>query len=113
MALPIRKELVAQVAEVHQYLLSAITTYGDMGTVTNWQQHILPALLDEPGKELAQLLGEDLPPDAVPSGEYQGPARLFVPNVRTVLVSGEPLEVEVIVLGESAGRGDARLAAAG
>jgi hypothetical protein len=98
-ALPLRKELVAQVAAVHQHLLSAITTYGGMGTVTNWQQHLQPKLLEEPGTELAQLLGQALPPDAVPAGEYRGPVRLFVPNVRTVLVSGEPLEVEVIVLG--------------
>lgn len=98
-ALPLRKQIVAQVAAVHEYLLSAITTYGGMGTVTNWQQHIQPTLLDEPGKELAQLLGGDLPPDALPSNDYQGPARILVPNVRTVLVAGEPLEIEAMVLG--------------
>ncbi|UCF15083.1 MAG: hypothetical protein JSW59_16865, partial [Phycisphaerales bacterium] len=39
-ALPIRKELAAQVADVHRYLLTTVNTNGAMGNVTNWQQHI-------------------------------------------------------------------------
>ena len=61
LALPLRKELVAQVSEVHRYLLATVTTNGAMGNVTNWQQHIMPKLLSEPGQELAKILGEDLP----------------------------------------------------
>jgi hypothetical protein len=38
-----------------------------MGTVANWQQHLLPGLLTKPGDgELAGLLGEPLPADAEP-----------------------------------------------
>ncbi|MCX5646610.1 MAG: hypothetical protein NTZ17_18310 [Phycisphaerae bacterium] len=43
--LPIRKELVGQVAEAHKLLLASITTTGRMGTAANWQQHLLPGLL--------------------------------------------------------------------
>jgi hypothetical protein len=96
-ALPIRKELVSQVAEVHRYLLGAITTTGGMGNVANWQQHILPELLDEPGKELAEILGEELPADAMPSRLYDG-RRIFVPTIRTQLMAGEDLKLKAIVL---------------
>jgi hypothetical protein len=99
-ALPIRKELVAQVADVHRYLLATVTTNGAMGNVANWQQHILPTLLTEPGDELTEILGDRLPADAMPSKEYEGPPRMFVPTVRTQLMTGEDLNLKVIVLAQ-------------
>ncbi|MBN2021985.1 MAG: hypothetical protein JW809_04260 [Pirellulales bacterium] len=102
LALPPRRELVAAAAEAHGYLLAAVSTPGGLGNVANWQQHVLPMLLYRPGEELAALLGEPLPADAMPSREYAGPARLFVPTVRTLLRPGEPLRVRVIVLGGTA-----------
>ena len=97
-ALPIRKELIAQVADVHKYLLATLGTNGEMGNVTNWQQHIIPTLLTEPGNELAKLLGEELPADAMPSGSYNGPLRLIVPTMRGSLSAGEDLKLKVIIL---------------
>jgi len=98
-ALPLRRELVEQVADVHRYLLATVSTRGGMGTVTNWQQHVMPMLLGPSAKELEEILGEELPADAMPSKAYQGPTRLFVPVVRTSLVAGEALKLEVVVLG--------------
>jgi hypothetical protein len=97
-ALPLRKELVQQVAEVYRHLLATVSTSGEMGTVTNWEQHIQPTLLTEPGNELAQLLGEPLPPDAQPRKDYAGPTRIIVPTVRTSIAAGETLTLKVIVL---------------
>lgn len=99
LALPVRKELVALVAQLHKYLLATVSTPGEMGSVTNWQQHNLPHLLIEPGKELARLLGEDLPAEAMPSTECPAEPRLVVPFVRTCLAAGEPLRLTAIVLG--------------
>ena len=65
---------MAQVGEVHGYLLNAVATYGELGNVTNWQQHLLPGLLTQPGQELARLLGEPLPADAMPSPGIRRPA---------------------------------------
>ncbi len=96
--LPIRKELVRQVGQVHKWLLASITTTGGMGTITNWQQHLLPSLLTEPGKELATLLGEDLPSDALPPNSSDAPARIVVPTVRNVVMPGEDLTLKVILL---------------
>ena len=97
-ALPVRKELVVGVADVHRYLLAAVTTNGGLGNVTNWQQHIIPPLLTEPGNELAGILGRELPGDAMPSRAYDGPLRLIVPTIRSSLFSGEDLELKVIIL---------------
>ncbi len=98
-ALPIRKELVAQVAEAHRLLLATITTTGGLGTVANWQQHLLPRLLTQPGAELAQVLGEALPAEAMPADSYDGPARLLVPTARASLTTGEDLRLKVIMVG--------------
>jgi hypothetical protein len=97
--LPVRKELVAAFAELHRYLLATVTNPGEMGNVCNWQQQTLPILLTKPGQELAKLLGEDLPADAMPSKQYLGESRLFVREVRTGIVSGEPFRLTVTVLG--------------
>ncbi len=98
-ALPLRKELIAQVADVHRYLLATVTTNGAMGNVANWQQHVAPTLLTEPGQELAGFLGQNLPADAMPTSRYDGIPRIFLPTVRSSLVAGEPLRIKVIVLG--------------
>ncbi|MFB0552012.1 MAG: malectin domain-containing carbohydrate-binding protein, partial [Phycisphaerae bacterium] len=99
--LPLRKKLVAEAAEVHRYLLATVTTNGAMGNVTNWQQHIMPTLLTEPGQELAKILGEDLPADAIPSNKYAGPLRIFLPTVRTSLNIGEDLKLKIIILAQN------------
>ena len=65
----------------------------------NWQQQTLPVMLTGPGQELAKLLGEDLPADAVPSKQYAGEPRLFVPEVRTGIVAGETLKLNVVIVG--------------
>jgi len=101
-ALPLRKTLVAAVGDVHRYLLATVSTPGAMGTVTNWQQHLLPGLLTKPGEELAGLLGEPLPEDAVPPKRLDIEPRLVVPVVRTMLTAGESLTLDFAVLGAEA-----------
>jgi len=97
--LPIRRELVADLAELHKHLLASVGTYGGLGNVTNWQQHVIPMIITAPGQELAEMLGEPLPSDCLPSKTYQGPPRLLVPTVRTGLVEGERLVLRAVVVG--------------
>ena len=104
LALPLRKQLVAEVAQLHNYLMQTVSTWGELGTVANWQQHNLPGLLIATGEELSKLLGEPLPADAMPPRHYQGPPRLIVPTVRSLLESGEPLRLRAMVLRSSAER---------
>lgn len=97
--LPLRKKQIAELAEIHKYLLATINTTGAMGNVVNWQQHNIPRYIEKPGQELADILGQDLPDDALPSTDYVGPVRMFVPTVRSSLISGESLKLNVILMG--------------
>jgi hypothetical protein len=97
-ALDVRRELVARVAEVYQHLLATVSNPGELGTVANWEQHLLPGLLTKPGEELAKLLGQPLPGEAQPARTYDGPARVIVPTVRTSLARNESLRLKVMVL---------------
>jgi len=72
--------------EAYGHLLATVTTTGGLGTVANLEQHILPGLKV----------------DGLPA-TYNGPTRLIVPTVRTLLEKGEPLDLTVIAL--SAKRG--------
>ena len=91
--------------DLHRYLLATVATPGELGTVANWQQHNMPDLVFKPGQELAAVLGSDLPVDALPSKDYLGQPRIFVPVVRTSLVAGEPLPLTVIILGTQPSKG--------
>ena len=96
-ALPLRKQLVDDVEKVYDHLLAYVSMPGEMGTVANWEQHILPSVLEGPGQKLKKVLGE-LPGEAVPDAEYDGPTRIIVPTTRTVVKEGEDLDLKVIVL---------------
>ena len=113
LALPIRKKLVAAFAELHRHLLATVSNPGEMGNVCNWQQQIMPVVLTAPGEELAKLLGEKLPADAMPSKQYAGPPRVFVREVRSGIVAGETLEADGGRHGAEARVAEALLAAAG
>lgn len=99
LALPVRKQLVADVTETQRYLLATINTTGSLGNVVNFQQHIFPTLLYEPGEKLAGFLGRPLPADAVAADHYVGPAKIIVPTVRTSLHKGESLSLKIIIPG--------------
>lgn len=98
-ALPLRKELIAAVKEVYGLLLATVGNTGEMGTITNWEQHLFPTLLEEPGEKLAKALGvETLPADARLGTEYEGRPRMFVRETRANLLSTEKLTLKVVVL---------------
>ena len=96
--LPRRLALVSTVSEAYSHLLATVNTYGEMGTVCNLEQHTLPALLDAPGKELADMLGEPLPAEASLSLTYAGSPRLIVRARSSLLRPGDPLEVKATLL---------------
>ena len=93
-------KLVGLVGVIFEHLLATVSTTGELGTVANWNQHNLPALLTKPGEELAKLLGEPLPAEAQPARQFHGPTRIIVPTTRTSLSEKEALKLKVIILSE-------------
>ncbi|MCE5272362.1 hypothetical protein LLH00_13875 [bacterium] len=100
-ALPLRVELAERLAGVFAQLLPTVTTTGAMGTVTNWQQHVIPLYLGDPDRELTALLGP-LPCSLEQPREYPGAPRLFSPVERTSLAPDETLNLQAIVVGAPA-----------
>ena len=98
-ALPLRIRLIRELTYVQQFLLDTVYTKGEMGTVTNWQQHVFPMLLDASEKAIAEATGEPLSGKATLPREYSGDPRLFLPVARTSLLKGERLRVDAVVIG--------------
>ena len=97
-ALPVRIEMAASLKRVFADLLATVSTTGELGTVANWEQHLLPGAWERPEAELAALLGTEIPAEARLSRDYDGPPRLVVPAVRTSLEAGEALSPKALVL---------------
>jgi hypothetical protein len=95
--LPLRIQMVNQMREVHRHLFAAINTYGELGNLTNWQQHNMNLLLAVPETELKELLGEALPAEAYPDATPVYTARIIAPEVRTAIDRGETLNMRVII----------------
>jgi hypothetical protein len=94
-ALPLRIEMVDILIKVQNYLMTSITTNGGLGNVSNWQQHILPQLIREPGILLEKYLGKELPEEAELPKKYTGSSHIFLSKVRTILEEGESLNLKI------------------
>ena len=97
-ALPARVRMAASLKKIYECLLATVSNTGEMGTIMNWESHILPAAFDKPGDELARVLGRELPEEARLATAYEGPPRVFVTAQRTSLEPGERLKLKVEVL---------------
>jgi hypothetical protein len=97
-AVPVRVEMAASLRRIFDGLLGTVSTTGELGTVANWEQHLLPAAWDKPGAELRKILGEETREEAFLSKVYLGSPRIIVPALRAGLEDGEKLNLKVIVL---------------
>lgn len=97
-ALPVRSEMAAALRGIFAALLATVSNTGELGTIANWEQHLLPGAWERPEAELVKMLGGELPPEVLLIREYAGPPRVIVPAVRTSLEAGEALSLKVLVL---------------
>ncbi len=98
--LPLRAKIVAQVKAVFDELLPTVGTTGELGTVANWAQHILPPLLEKSGEELAAMLGQKLPAEAQLGHAYSGSPRIFILTRPSAVAAGDTLRLKVMVLAQ-------------
>jgi Malectin domain/Glycosyl hydrolase family 67 N-terminus len=80
-------------------LLSTVSSSGELGTVANLHQQNIKrrAFLTTNDAALATALGAPLPTSANLATNYQGPARLVVPTIRTLAASNETLTVRALL----------------
>lgn len=101
-ALVSRRKLLESWQRMTTHLLEAVNTAGELGTVTNLEQHSLHGhdMLTKHDAELERRLGQKLPADLLPGKSYSGKPRLIVPTVRGDVARGECLRLKVISLGQ-------------
>jgi hypothetical protein len=97
-ALPIRIEIAGSLQKIFGYLLETVSNTGELGTIANWEQHLLLAAWEKPGEELKKILGTDLPAEAELPKTYDRSPRVFVTARRTSIEPGEELKLKVIIL---------------
>ena len=98
--LPLRVAVVTNVTAMMADLLAHVSTFGEMGTVTNLLTHSVPTVVTAPGVQLAKWLQADLPTDAqLPTTlDAALTPRMFLTTQRTQVAAGEPLELRIVVL---------------
>jgi len=95
---PARARMAESLGTIFGHLLATVGNTGELGTIANWEQHLLPPSFEQPGEELEKLLGGEIPEEARLGRDYEGPARFVVPTVRTSLDEGEPLRLKAMIL---------------
>jgi hypothetical protein len=104
--LPLRIQSVQQLREIHRHLFAFASTYGELGNLTNWQQHLFNLNFDKPAKELEELTGEKLPAEAYPDQAPVYTPRIIVPEIRTTINRGEDFSMQLIVTEDSPAKAD-------
>ncbi len=94
-ALPLRIEMIQILTELQNHLISTMSSYGEMGTITNWQQHILPQLIRDPGVLLEKYLEDELPETASLPTYYTGVPKIIVSKMRSILQNDECLNLKI------------------
>ncbi len=92
------RTILAAYRQAYERLLATVNTNGALATVMYWESAYYPKFIAALGQRLAALTGEKLPPGLELPTSYQGPPRLIVPTVQSVLTRGERLEIKAIAL---------------
>jgi hypothetical protein len=93
----LRARQMQELEEVLLFLLHTVSSNGELGTMANWQQHIMTLSVYMPGRTIDSLLGQPLPDKCWPSRTPVYDERIIVPTVRTSLNKGEDFRLKVIV----------------
>jgi hypothetical protein len=95
--LPLLEEVRADISGCYRHLLACVSTTGELGTIANWEQHILPAIKASIDNGLEGVSDGSLKLEPL-SKEYQGSLRIITPAVRTELLRDESLDMHVLIL---------------
>lgn len=99
-ALEWRRQMAGQITAIYGDLFALLSTTGELGTLANWEQNVLPLLWEQPGMELSRLRNEALPQALELGHAYHGPPRIVVPSRPTIGIEGRPVRLKVWILAE-------------
>ena len=93
---PLVKQEAEDLKEVHYYLISSITTWGGIGNVVNWQQHIIPKQILPHADLIKNLSGDSTWTKNLCSKELKEVSKILIPSPQTMIEAGKDYSVKVI-----------------
>ena len=94
--IPIVSEEVSSLTEIHKFLISAVSNWGGIGNVTNWQQHIIPGQILPQIRQIVQITGDSLWVNKLFPQNIPEVAKIIVPSPQTMIEKGNDYKVKVI-----------------
>jgi hypothetical protein len=102
--IPLIKEEAEELKDVHFYLISAITTWGGIGNVANWQQHIIPNQILPHIRLVKDLAGDTSWINNLYSKNMIGVSKILVPSPQNMIEAGKDYTVKVICFNVNPGK---------
>ena len=99
-----RIRLIEILHEALGYLVAYASTPAELGTITNWQQQLIPYNVDGQAARIEKATGRKLPPEALLSEMAFKQKKILVPTVRTQITTGESLPVKLLLYGIDPGK---------
>ena len=100
MAVALRRQMAEQIGGIYSNLFGLLSTTGELGTISNWEQNVMPRLWGETGEELAQLMKSPLPDELKLPQQYRGPTRIILPTKPAIAFEGAPVKLKIWILSE-------------
>jgi len=94
--LPIVKQQISDLRDVYFYLISATTTWGEVGNLTNWQQHVVPSQVKPCVSEVAKYTGDSSLVKELLVKSIDGVKKMIVPSPLTTLEDQKDYTVKVL-----------------
>jgi hypothetical protein len=94
--LPLIKQEATELMEIHKYLISSLTTWGSIGNIANWQQHIIPGQILTQISQVVKIIGDSLWVDGLFPDNITEVSKIIVPSPQTMIEKGNDYNVKVI-----------------
>ncbi len=94
--LPLVKKEGEELRDVHFYLISSITTWGGLGNVANWQQHIIPFQIHSHADQIKQYTADTAWIKDLYSADLKELSRIIVPQPQHIIETGKDYTVRAI-----------------
>jgi len=92
---PLLKQEIGELGDAQKFLVSTISTWGELGTLTNWQQHVIPFHLNPQIREIVKLTGDSSwVPALVP--KTLDIRKIIVPSPPTMVQKGRDYAVKLL-----------------
>jgi hypothetical protein len=94
--IPVIRKEAEELKNIHNYLLSSVSTLGGIGNLTNWQQHNIPGQIMPQVRTITQLMGDSLWAGEMFNVNSDTIHRLVVPSPQTMIGKGQDYTVKII-----------------